>query len=39
MKMKSRKELLIEVVVGTWFMVTVWTIAALCGWILAKGAI
>jgi hypothetical protein len=37
--MKLRKELLIEVVVGTGLMVCVWAFAMWWAWALAKGAI
>jgi len=37
--MKSRKEMLIEVVIGTGMVIVVWSCAMWWAWALAKGAI
>jgi hypothetical protein len=37
--MKLRKELLIELVIGTGLIICVWAFAWVCAWTLAKGAI
>jgi|TARA_R110002020_G_C15837617_1_gene734844 hypothetical protein len=37
--MKSRKEMLVDVLIGTGFVVSVWALAMWWAWALAKGAI
>jgi len=37
--MKSRKEMLIEVLHATAFMVSIWALAMWCAYVLASGAI